>query len=421
MQFIVLLVSVGLVLAGYGNLDAASASPDPSLVRVLAQLVQDAERKVHEWEQSAKVTMTLTALIGVLGIVVGLLQTANRPWLKAVTVAVGAVVSIVTVVNNTVFPVDHRIFRQRAAEGEKVVREMRLTLVDLNSAKSEENIRALRDELLAKFKRIEDIEVAMQQKATTWLAGTAWAQERVPSWVSKLPPEDAFRFFVGEAQSSDLGIAQEASIREAREQAVLALLNDIRRDRAVADVTMLKRLGLREAIPKIAETSDAKFLFEENTKMYRSWTLIRLSKQFFAPSLWGADKWIKTESEGAARWVKRVPSVRDKYFSIEGRVRISFADIVVGKEGVVSLSFQSRAMTRGRFPGNNGPEVSVLLLDGRGMALGESRRVVTASIESCGGYKDYEVKLTEEDFSTATILKADHFSLKISRAVEVAC
>src|SRR5438876_8273088 len=79
----------------------------------MEHILQQQSARIDGWEKTAGFLVGLTVFVGVLGIAAGLLQTGQASWCKRATVVVGATISVITVVNNIVFPNDYRTLRNR--------------------------------------------------------------------------------------------------------------------------------------------------------------------------------------------------------------------------------------------------------------------------------------------------------------------
>jgi hypothetical protein len=83
---------------------------------------------VAGWERKALRVITLTVIVGVLGIVTDARLPLNRSWCKAATVVAGGVVSLVTVLTTSVFAADHRTFASKARQVKGLIDDVHLIL-----------------------------------------------------------------------------------------------------------------------------------------------------------------------------------------------------------------------------------------------------------------------------------------------------
>src|SRR5688572_877404 len=74
----------------------------------IQQEINKSKSMITQWRTQARYLMVLTLMVGTLGVAVGLLQRSDNRRCKGAMVAVGAAVSVITLINTTVFPADHR-------------------------------------------------------------------------------------------------------------------------------------------------------------------------------------------------------------------------------------------------------------------------------------------------------------------------
>jgi hypothetical protein len=104
---------------------APSAQEPPSFdlrfqaARVTLQEFQDV---VSGWERDASIAIVLVVLLAVLGGVTMVLQGVKTSWSKAATVAAGALVSTMTVLNTAIFEADYKTLNRRSEEGHRLIR-----------------------------------------------------------------------------------------------------------------------------------------------------------------------------------------------------------------------------------------------------------------------------------------------------------
>jgi hypothetical protein len=406
---------------------AASAQESP-FVKELSEMLQMSHRTVDWWETQALILICLAVTVGALGVLTGILQNTARPWTKTVTIAVGAIISISTVVSSTVFPADHRTFKQSAASGRVEIERMRLILLDLRTSASSENQRAYRDEFMAHYDAIAKLEMGILGKSLS--RGTAWLDhiplpavavaqdrgaDRTPGWVRDKPRDTPVsRFFVGVAEAPQLEGARDASLRSAEDQAVGELVRAVAKQTTSVDA--LEDLRLRDFVKKLADVNETAYVFDKTRSLFKYWTLLRLNPRAFD---------ITVAAGGAS--VKAVPGARilrsaePQYFNGDRTLRVEYANVLIESTGRATLSFQAAATIRARFPARVGPSVGLLLVDRDRKPLGPPRDVAQASVDACGGYENHEAVLSDKDFPRGVLDRAETFVLQVGGASPSRC
>jgi hypothetical protein len=397
------------------------ASAEESLfVKELTEMLQMSRRTVDSWETQALILICLAVTVGALGVLTGILQGTPRQWTKTVTVVVGAIISISTVVSSTVFPADHRTFKQNAASGRVELERMRLILLDLRTSATNENQRAYRDEFMAHYDAIAKLEMGILGKSpsknTAWLDWVpplplATAQERgaerTPGWVRDKPRDTPVsRFFVGVAEAPQLDSARDASLRDAEDQAVRELVRAVTKNTTSVDA--LEDLRLRDFVKKLADVNETAFVFDKTRSVFKYWTLLRLHPRTFDTTVAAGGASIKVMA-GA----RILQSAAPQYFNGDRTLRVEYANVLIESTGRATLSFQAAATIRARFPARVGPSVGLMFVDRDRKPLGPFRDVAQASVDACGGYENHETVLNDRDFSRGVLDRAEMFVLQL--------
>lgn len=408
------------VLGGVFLLPFASRAEDSALLSTLSNMLDTSEHTVESWETQAAILITLAVVVGAAGVITGMLQGFKRSHTRPATVVLGAIVSITTVVTTTVFPADHRTFKQIAASGRVELRQMRLVLNDLRAVSAVENQRALRDEFMKHYDAVTKLEMYILGRPAAGRASStdgpsfvpaALAQERVlertPDWVRSQPRDtDTSRFFVGTGDAADLESARELSLRHAQDQVVGELARGVAK--GVASVDVLEELRLRDLVSKLGEVANTAFTFDKERVRFRYWTLLRLNPRFFNDALLTLG-----DARKPAPAARILPSAHPQYFNANRTLRVEYANVFVEQSGKATLSFQAAATIRARFPGQTGPSVSLMFVDKDKKPLGPFREVAHVSVDSCGGYQAHQINLNDKDFSRDVLDRAGAFVLQM--------
>jgi hypothetical protein len=240
------------------------------------QQVNESVTRIASWERQANILVSLTVLVGILGVVTGLLQKYDKPWCKAATVVIGALISAIMVINNTIFTTDYRTLKRSARQAREHITDVRLILANWDDSLSQENKKALLDEIHQKIKQIGELEDKMLlAKISIEIGSPVYAQSRQPSWVSNPPSDKINLYFVGIGNNPSLTKAKEDSYNDAVKQVTTQL-----RGRSTMPSETTSSYSLREYIKKSSETAGTYFTYDPGTKGYRYFTLLKLNRRF---------------------------------------------------------------------------------------------------------------------------------------------
>lgn len=102
----------------------AMASADPSYEVRFAnaeRVIRAHEPAISSWEQQSHVAVAIGLTIAALGLAIGVLQTVNRRWTKPVTLAIGVLITAISVLNWTFLDSDAATLSARAQEGRRLI------------------------------------------------------------------------------------------------------------------------------------------------------------------------------------------------------------------------------------------------------------------------------------------------------------
>ncbi len=283
---IALLLGVPLQIAiGAGS---GLAQPDPA-VEQIKQLLQEHATIVDQWELKAVVLILLTIIVGVLGVLTGVLQPFNRPWTKIVTASIGAVVSVITIVNAAVFEADHRTFQSKARHVRQLIGDLRIVLESGYRRDSEEDRRVWLGEMREKLKQIADLESQIGARSSAFHPGLRppaafAAQAEQPAWVTK-PPVDAVNlYFVGAGEGASLAAAKEDSRTNGLDRAVDYLTHTFARPE-VGSSGALDVESLSQYLVKYLDVDSTYYAYDSGRRSYRYFTLFKLNRRFAETSI----------------------------------------------------------------------------------------------------------------------------------------
>jgi hypothetical protein len=261
----------------YGQASSECIPTNGQQFGAIQQEINKSKSMITQWRTQARYLMVLTLMVGTLGVAVGLLQRSDNRRCKGAMVAVGAAVSVITLINTTVFPADHRTFMRNVSQGRALINEIQDILCQFDPTQSLDNRTVTLEEIREKLKRIEALKdnLLTPPSLLQWagLASHAYAQARIPSWVSKLPEDETSFFFLGVAESSSLTQAKESSSRDAMDKAVNQLSQSV----------PVRPEVLSEYVKDTAEVADTAFSYNRESRIYTYFTLLKLRQAFAKP------------------------------------------------------------------------------------------------------------------------------------------
>jgi len=261
------------------------AQDDPEIT-VIRDILQEQVTQIDKWENKANLLVFLTILVGVLGVATGALQKIEKKWSKAATMFAGALIGLITVVNNTVFEVDHRTLRAKTVQSRKIVQDIRILLAQEINRNSEEDRQVWLNEIREKLNQLSDISVAIysqvnmeksfQFTAELYAQSPAQTQEQ-PDWITH-PLEDKINFyFVGVGEGTTLSTARDYSQQNAVDQAVQFLTAEFKTKQSAEPVS-IDIEALTNYLLKSAKVLNKHFDYSRSDSLYHFYTLLSLNR-----------------------------------------------------------------------------------------------------------------------------------------------
>ncbi len=259
-------------------------SQEPGVYAVFEAQLQEGMRIVDAWMTRSNILMGMTILVGVLGAALIAMQKLEGRKYKNAVIAVGFVITALTVVTNTVFPVDYRTLRQNAVKAKHIIMKAQHQLVVLRTEDNPDNQRLLVQqiaELMGQVNELEEkTEIALNFPPIIASAHAADGQSELrPSWVSTPPKEDAISyFFVGMSESPLLAAARVESHNDAIEKAVLQFTQGGQQSMAQQVKTDVS--SARDYVRQMSSVKKSYLEYDNDAKRYRFFTLLQLNKAF---------------------------------------------------------------------------------------------------------------------------------------------
>lgn len=271
-----LVLTLGIMLF-QGN---AHSQPG-SEIQVLQEIVKEQIHEIDKWQSNANLLLLLTIIVGVLGVVTGVLQKFDKNWCKGAVIAAGAIISLITVVNNTVFESDHRTLRAKATKARHLIQDIRILMVQDINQNSEEDRQAWLGEIRDKLSQISDLTseiYAANLKIS--LVTTAYAQSRQdPEWIEKLPVDKINFYFLGVGESASLEKAKELSHQNAIDEAAKYLTSEFNRRQREEPVS-ININKLTAFLTSSAKVKDNYWHYDPSDSLYSYFILLSLNRKF---------------------------------------------------------------------------------------------------------------------------------------------
>jgi hypothetical protein len=259
-------------------------SQDPGVYAVFEAQMQAGMGVVNAWIVKSNILMSMTILVGVLGAALVAMQKLEGKRYKNAAIAVGFVITALTVVVNTVFPVDYRTLRQNALKAKHIIMKAQQQLVVLHTEENPDNQRFLVQqiaELMGQVNELEEkTEIARNFPQIIAAAHAGDEQpELKPSWVLTPPKEDAISyFFVGMGENPLLATARSESHNDAIEKAVLQFTQG--GQQSMAQQVKTDAGSAREYVRQMSSVQNTYLEYDSAAKRYRIFTLLQLNKAF---------------------------------------------------------------------------------------------------------------------------------------------
>ncbi len=238
------------------------------------QRVANAAQTIQHLEHLAFWQVALTIAVAAIGSAVSVIQGIERGWSKLTTVALGALITVLTAVTANLFPADFRAINKSIV----TMRKIHLVLEDLRDDIKKATDPVDKTGAIAKFGQkytefITTEEKLLGQTASVNLVGAAYAaEESQPAWVRNPPPElKGTLFFSGVGKGASYTQAQDAAIRNAGEAAA-SRVSGQKKGLSPALAT-----AVADFVVKTAAVADTYYVRDPTTREYVFHALLRVS------------------------------------------------------------------------------------------------------------------------------------------------
>ncbi|WP_148046533.1 hypothetical protein [Pseudomonas vranovensis] len=257
-------------------LPAYADSADPML-SYFDELLKTCYAQLETWRSSYQWQVTLTIMVGVMGLVAAALQGLSSNYVKIITVVFGLIISAVTYAVNTLEMTNYKQISLSISKVEKIVLKMEAARLNYKTFKKPDNELAAEEfqKQYARFQTIVDPPDIEPLKAGYQfsLLSSAHAQD-TPPWLTRLPDNPKNLYFVGIADSAQLPDAQAQSIytgKMAATQFIRETLQASMENSGPVD-------PLVDTLARSAEEVDNHITYDEKTGLYRYYSLIRVNR-----------------------------------------------------------------------------------------------------------------------------------------------
>ncbi len=240
----------------------------------------DKRSEISKWRTKRDIVITLTIIVGIFGIITGILQKYhNLRQARIATMIIGGVISVITIVNNKVFEVDHRTLSRMIGDGRNIIEYVEIEVQRGYPENNEDARYEWINKVQEKFREFPILADNTNNENISFnLVSIAYAlpSEIEPSWISKPPTDRMNFFFVGVGDSSSIKKAKEYSLSNAVENAInyLELQFPVEQN-----IEPIKFSSLSEYLVKSGKVKDTYFTYDSNKKSFRYYTLWKLDKR----------------------------------------------------------------------------------------------------------------------------------------------
>lgn len=280
---------VSIVLAmGFVGLVTPALGAD-ALMQSIDEILAEPMRLVGEWEDDRLIALGLTLGIAVCGACVAVAQALpSHP--KLASVMLGAMITLLTAIANLYLDFDHRQYRSLASQGRQALSEAKarkaeLAFIDPGDKAGRElvfnDIRKAANRIIEMPDRLKErtaLTSAEEQPDGFFVRNAHANGAAAPDWIARPPRDETNLYFVGSAQSREYADARKLSSDNAYLEAQNALAQQF--EQAGASRETIARFLIESA--RVVSTYST---IDPNTKTYRAYTLISLSKRVAASDL----------------------------------------------------------------------------------------------------------------------------------------
>ncbi|MBM2846329.1 MAG: hypothetical protein HW407_1641 [Bacteroidetes bacterium] len=282
-RFFVLILFVALLLSGFNHV----LFSEPTAYDRLKEQLTEARGTFDKWSVYGTIIVILTCLIGILGALAGLMAQKWGKW----KIAFGFCVTILTVINSTVFEADYRTYWRLSDEGHDLAWKVDIDLASYQEASDADRLEFFQSiqENFGKMKELKqtlhglkpgsDVTVNQMGGVLTSVAFAAGGQPR-PTWVTRLPSDGNSIYCVGVDYDNSIKLATLGSLEDARRNCMSYLLL-LFEGAAPSSGSRSKYQDIASFIvsSRSVRVADTYYEYDVNTRRYTYYTLLQVQRE----------------------------------------------------------------------------------------------------------------------------------------------
>jgi tetratricopeptide (TPR) repeat protein len=271
----VLLIFVAFAGIIFCGLSFGDTDPGDRLDKLVAAI----DNKIKIWHLYFWISIISTISVGVLGLLITLFQSIDQVKYKTYTICLGTIISACTFLSHTFLKGDYRQY-ERIEQAGLIKQEELSNLVENYKKADDENKKIFWSNIKALIYQINSLEdslTASKTDTTTSLASiqiidSAYAGT-APGWITALPEDDNYLYFIGFADSASLANLNTAAQQNATQSAVSYMTEQFGQAAKKIDPEKLAKFLADSAEPYSSYISS-----DSGNKVYRYYSLMRISK-----------------------------------------------------------------------------------------------------------------------------------------------
>ena len=135
-----------------------SENPTHDPPKVLEMRLLPVEAKIDGWKRAEITQICCAIAVGLAGVAIGALQTADRPSLKGFTIVLGLIVSAITIVTHIIYNADYQAYRRAIDEADPIIEDLEVYLTTYKApGQTDDNLYRENLEFIDKCTKFDDI------------------------------------------------------------------------------------------------------------------------------------------------------------------------------------------------------------------------------------------------------------------------
>ena len=214
-----------MLLIGIG---AESAFATDRFLQSIQDTLGDIQKSIDGWQRHGSWELSISILIGIVGLVVTALQVVASRWIKAVTAGLGILSGVLVLLRQNYFEADHRAYYSLSDQAHQLVSQFKRQLAPYGEPLQQKDYIFLSDQLTELQQKINNLRDAAFGKNPAPLVhasaldlsliSSAYAEDiaDVPDWAKTVPTDQGNIYFVGVANDRTAAAARDTSQQQAQ-------------------------------------------------------------------------------------------------------------------------------------------------------------------------------------------------------------